>query len=126
MKAEALFDLSGHVVAVTGAASGLGLAMSEVVAMNGAHVIMADIDRNALDAAAEGLRAAGCKVETMLSDVARRATLQPHSTKSLSVTGGSIASLPMPASPAAPVSATPKGGSKQPRWNCGRIAFASI
>jgi NAD(P)-dependent dehydrogenase (short-subunit alcohol dehydrogenase family) len=69
MKAAALFDLSGHVVAVTGAASGLGLAMSEVVAMNGAHVVMTDIDRNALDAAAEGLRAAGCKVETMLSDV---------------------------------------------------------
>ncbi len=69
MKADALFDLSGHVVAVTGAASGLGLAVSEVVAMNGAHVVMADIDRKALDVAAEELRAAGCKVETMLTDV---------------------------------------------------------
>jgi NAD(P)-dependent dehydrogenase (short-subunit alcohol dehydrogenase family) len=69
MKADALFDLSGHVVAVTGAASGLGLAMSEVLAMNGAHVVMADIDRKALDVAAEGLRAAGCKVEMTLTDV---------------------------------------------------------
>jgi NAD(P)-dependent dehydrogenase (short-subunit alcohol dehydrogenase family) len=69
MKADVLFDLSGHVVAVTGAASGIGLAMSEVVAMNGAHVVMADIDRRALDVAAEGLRSAGCKVETMLTDV---------------------------------------------------------
>ncbi len=69
MKADTLFDLSGHVVAVTGAASGLGLAVSEVVAMNGAHVVMADIDRKALDVAAEELRAAGCKVEMMLTDV---------------------------------------------------------
>ena len=72
MKADALFDLSGHVVAVTGAASGLGLAMSEVLAMNGAHVVMADIDRKALDVAAEGLRAAGCKVEMTLTDVSAR------------------------------------------------------
>jgi NAD(P)-dependent dehydrogenase (short-subunit alcohol dehydrogenase family) len=69
MKAEALFDLSGHVVVVTGAASGLGLAFSEVVAMNGAHVVMADVDRNALEAAAEGLRSKGCKFNTVLLDV---------------------------------------------------------
>jgi NAD(P)-dependent dehydrogenase (short-subunit alcohol dehydrogenase family) len=69
MKAEALFDLSGHVVAVTGAGSGLGLAFSEVVAMNGAHVVMADVDRNALKIAAEGLRAKGCKFDTAVFDV---------------------------------------------------------
>jgi NAD(P)-dependent dehydrogenase (short-subunit alcohol dehydrogenase family) len=69
MKADVLFDLSGHIVAVTGAGSGLGLAMSEVLAMNGAHVVMADIDRMTLDVAAESLRSRGCKVEVMLTDV---------------------------------------------------------
>jgi NAD(P)-dependent dehydrogenase (short-subunit alcohol dehydrogenase family) len=69
MKAEALFDLSGHVVAVTGAASGIGFAMADVVAMNGAHVVMVDIDGAALDHAAEKLRCAGCKVETVQLDV---------------------------------------------------------
>jgi NAD(P)-dependent dehydrogenase (short-subunit alcohol dehydrogenase family) len=69
MKAEALFDLSGHVVAVTGAGSGIGFAMSEVVAVNGATVVMADIGSEALEAAAEKLRSAGCRVETVLLDV---------------------------------------------------------
>jgi len=69
MKADALFDLSGHVVVVTGAASGLGLAISEVVARNGAHVVMFDVDRASLDAAAEGVRSGGCKVETTPVDV---------------------------------------------------------
>src|SRR5882757_123939 len=69
MKAEALFDLSGHVVAVTGAGSGIGLAMAEVAAMNGAYVAMADIDGQALDAAAARLRSAGCKVETSVFDI---------------------------------------------------------
>jgi NAD(P)-dependent dehydrogenase (short-subunit alcohol dehydrogenase family) len=69
MKAEALFDLSGHVVAVTGAGSGIGLAISEVVAMNGAYVAMADIDGKALDHAAQKLRCAGCHVETVQLDV---------------------------------------------------------
>jgi NAD(P)-dependent dehydrogenase (short-subunit alcohol dehydrogenase family) len=52
VKAAELFDVSGHVAVVTGAASGLGLAYSEVMAANGAKVIMLDIDPEALESAA--------------------------------------------------------------------------
>ena len=48
MKAAELFDVSGHVAVVTGAASGLGLAYAEVMSANGAKVIMLDIDADAL------------------------------------------------------------------------------
>ena len=45
------FSLSGQVAAVTGAASGLGLAMSEVLAEAGARVVLIDIDDAGLEAA---------------------------------------------------------------------------
>jgi len=56
MKADALFDLSGHVVVVTGAASGLGLAISEVWPGNGAHVVMFDVDRASIGCGRGGVR----------------------------------------------------------------------
>lgn len=70
MKAEKLFNVSGRVAFVTGAASGLGLAMAEVLAENGACVIMADIDADALEAQVRKMREAGSAVEAALLDVA--------------------------------------------------------
>jgi NAD(P)-dependent dehydrogenase (short-subunit alcohol dehydrogenase family) len=67
MHANQLFDLSGRVVVVTGAASGLGLAMSEVVAANGARVVMIDLDDDKLTAAADRVGA----VETVSVDVSQ-------------------------------------------------------
>jgi NAD(P)-dependent dehydrogenase (short-subunit alcohol dehydrogenase family) len=58
MKAEQLFDISGRIAFVTGAASGLGLAMAEVMAANGAQVTLADVDAVALEAEVARLRAA--------------------------------------------------------------------
>jgi NAD(P)-dependent dehydrogenase (short-subunit alcohol dehydrogenase family) len=72
MKAEQLFDISGQIAFVTGAASGLGLAMAEVMAANGAQVTLADVDAAALDAAVARLRAAGFAVEGAVVDVADR------------------------------------------------------
>jgi NAD(P)-dependent dehydrogenase (short-subunit alcohol dehydrogenase family) len=69
MKAEALFDLSGQTVVVTGAAGGLGLGIAEVVAANGADVVMADIDRSRLDVSVEKLQAMGARVEAAVVDV---------------------------------------------------------
>jgi NAD(P)-dependent dehydrogenase (short-subunit alcohol dehydrogenase family) len=69
MTAEALFDVRGHVTVVTGAASGLGLAMAEVMAENGAVVAMLDIDAAGLDAAVKRLAAAGHAVEGVGLDV---------------------------------------------------------
>jgi NAD(P)-dependent dehydrogenase (short-subunit alcohol dehydrogenase family) len=44
-----LFDVRGARVVVTGAASGLGLAMAEVMAEGGARVTLADVDGDGLD-----------------------------------------------------------------------------
>src|SRR5918994_1112074 len=57
-----LFDVNGHVALVTGAASGLGLAFAEVMAQNGALVVLADSDATGLDNATVRLRDAGCRV----------------------------------------------------------------
>jgi NAD(P)-dependent dehydrogenase (short-subunit alcohol dehydrogenase family) len=71
-----LFDVNGHVAVVTGAANGLGLAFTEALAMNGATVVMVDIDAAALEAAAARLQAGGCKVEPAVLDIADTAALR--------------------------------------------------
>lgn len=70
MKAERLFDVSGRAAIVTGAASGLGLAIAEVMAENGARVMMADIDGVGLEKAAAALGGRGLAVEASVVDVA--------------------------------------------------------
>jgi NAD(P)-dependent dehydrogenase (short-subunit alcohol dehydrogenase family) len=55
---EQIFDVRGARAIVTGAASGLGLAMAEVLADCGAHVTLADVDAERLEAAATGLEGA--------------------------------------------------------------------
>ncbi len=69
MKAEQLFDVRGHAAFVTGAASGIGLAMAEVMAANGAAVTLADINADTLAAAEARLRAAGGEVDSVVLDV---------------------------------------------------------
>ena len=70
MKAERLFDVTGQVAFVTGAASGLGLAMAEVMAVNGARVTLLDKDNAALEAAVGHLRRDGQDVTGITVDVA--------------------------------------------------------
>ncbi|HUE18989.1 MAG TPA: SDR family oxidoreductase [Stellaceae bacterium] len=76
MKAAQLFDITGQVALVTGAAAGLGLAMAEVLAENGAHVVLTDIDAAGLKAATERLSKAGCTVESALLDAGDRAAVE--------------------------------------------------
>jgi NAD(P)-dependent dehydrogenase (short-subunit alcohol dehydrogenase family) len=71
-----LFDVRDHVAFVTGAASGLGLAFSEVMAANGARVTLADSDAPGLDKVVARLRAEGANVEGQVLDVADSAALQ--------------------------------------------------
>lgn len=70
MKAEKLFDVRGNVAFVTGAASGLGRAFAEVMADNGAHVVMTDIDADRLAGLADALQRRGGAVTAETLDVA--------------------------------------------------------
>lgn len=75
MKTEQLFDVRGRSVLVTGAASGIGFGYAEVMAANGAHVVMSDADGAALDAAVARLSATGARVSGVVADVTQPATL---------------------------------------------------
>jgi len=76
VKAVELFDIAGNVAFVTGAASGLGLAMAEVMADNGAHVVMTDVNPATLAKQAERLRAERKSVASLVLDVADLAALR--------------------------------------------------
>jgi NAD(P)-dependent dehydrogenase (short-subunit alcohol dehydrogenase family) len=62
-------ELTDRVAVVTGAASGIGLAVSERFVADGLSVVMADIEADALTDAVARLRAAGARVEGVVFDV---------------------------------------------------------
>jgi NAD(P)-dependent dehydrogenase (short-subunit alcohol dehydrogenase family) len=66
---ERLFDVRGAQAVVTGAASGLGFAMAEVLAECGAHVTLADVDADRLGAATASLAERGTTVRSFVVDV---------------------------------------------------------
>ena len=64
-------DFTDRVAVVTGAAKGIGRALAARCVAEGMHVIMADIDAAALDAAAAQLRRQGsAPITTAATDVA--------------------------------------------------------
>lgn len=62
--------VDGKVALITGAASGLGAADAEVLAREGATVVLTDIDESAGEAAAESIRKAGGKATFLVHDAA--------------------------------------------------------
>ncbi|WP_371672395.1 SDR family NAD(P)-dependent oxidoreductase [Streptomyces sp. NBC_00289] len=62
----------GQVAVVTGAASGIGLAMARRFAAEGLKVVLADVERDALERAASDLRADGTEVHARVVDVGSR------------------------------------------------------
>ena len=63
-------DLAGRGAVVTGAASGIGRALSARFAAEGARVVLADVDGAAVEAAARSLRAQGADALGIRADVA--------------------------------------------------------
>ncbi|MDR3443897.1 MULTISPECIES: 3-hydroxybutyrate dehydrogenase [Dyella] len=74
-------SLDGKVALITGAASGLGKAIAELYAKNGAAVAIADINQQAADAAAAEINAAGGKAIGVAMDVTDEAAVNAGTDK---------------------------------------------
>jgi NAD(P)-dependent dehydrogenase (short-subunit alcohol dehydrogenase family) len=66
---------AGQSAVVTGAASGIGLAMARRFAADGLRVVLADVEEAALDKAVSGLRETGAEVLGQITDVGDRASV---------------------------------------------------
>ena len=70
MTAATIFDVSGRVALITGAATGLGRAMAEALAESGARVVLFDQDEALLSDAVAMFKARGAEVIGIAGDVA--------------------------------------------------------
>ena len=66
---QQLFDLSGRVALVTGAAQGMGRAMSLAFADAGADLLIADINTDGLSATAASISKMGGRAHAVICDV---------------------------------------------------------
>jgi NAD(P)-dependent dehydrogenase (short-subunit alcohol dehydrogenase family) len=71
-KGNAMPLLENHIAVVTGAASGIGRAIAAGFAREGARMVLLDIDEKAVAEAANEIRAAGGKADSLALDVTRR------------------------------------------------------
>ncbi len=71
-----LFDLTGKVAIVTGAASGLGQAIAEGYADYGATVVLVDISPEALETVAAGIRSEGARALALRCNVTQEAEVE--------------------------------------------------
>ncbi len=69
-------DLAGKTAFITGAASGIGLAVATSLAQAGVKVMLCDIEQDALDKAVAGLKQTNADVEGVRADVSLKAELQ--------------------------------------------------
>jgi len=85
---ERIFDVTGTRVVVTGAASGLGFAMVEVLAECGARVTLADVAEERLAASTEALAARGLDARASVVDVADEDAVQALFDEVVAADGG--------------------------------------
>jgi NAD(P)-dependent dehydrogenase (short-subunit alcohol dehydrogenase family) len=80
-------QFQGRTAFVTGAASGIGLAMARTFLDRGMNVMMADVEQSALDAARHSLSNHGDRVSSVLADVALADALQEAADKTFATFG---------------------------------------
>jgi len=76
MTATQIFDLTGKVALVTGASSGLGVRFAEVLAANGAEVVLVARRPDRLGAVKANIENSGGRAVAVEADVRDRATMQ--------------------------------------------------
>jgi NAD(P)-dependent dehydrogenase (short-subunit alcohol dehydrogenase family) len=69
-------ELAGKVAVVTGAASGIGLAIARQLGTDGMRVMLADVEEQALATAAEALAAEGIEIAATVTDVSDADSVQ--------------------------------------------------
>ena len=69
-------DFKGKTAVVTGAASGIGRGLADRFAAEGMNVVLADVERGALDQAAREMTAAGATVLAVRTDVSKLADIE--------------------------------------------------
>jgi len=80
-------DLAGKVAFVTGGASGIGLAMAQCFAREGAKVVLADIEADALEKAEAELRESGAEVIGARCDVSDPASVAAAAERTIEAFG---------------------------------------
>ncbi len=81
-------EFDGKVAVVTGAASGIGRALAERFAREGMKVVLADVERDALDAAVKELRQQEFDVLGVETNVARAADVEALAKRTVDAYGG--------------------------------------
>ena len=80
-------ELKDRVAVVTGAASGIGFAIAKALAQRGAHVVLADIEEEALSAAEKAISEIGTRVLPVRTDVSKYADVEALCSKAYSEFG---------------------------------------
>src|SRR5262245_61479648 len=78
----------GQVAVVTGGGSGIGLALAERFATAGLDIVLADVQDDALAAAAAQVAAKGVEVHTVRTDVSKEAEVQALAAEAVDRFGG--------------------------------------
>lgn len=81
-------DLAGKVAVVTGAASGIGLALARRFAADGMRVVLSDIEEPVLESAARELSEAGADVLAVVTDTSIREQVDTLAERTLEQFGG--------------------------------------
>ena len=96
-------ELRGKVAVITGGASGIGFATAEALAREGAKLVLADVEAQALDAAAAKLRARGRRRDRRrdrrdrVATPSRRSPTPPGSTTAAPTSCSTTPASPWPA-----------------------------